>query len=153
MLVTEVTSTQLNEYFAIPYDMFGWIAPGGKVMLATPKQSASSHVYYHKEVAKELGFSGYVAAWKAGYVRWFCEGGELVMETNQPISEQLIATVTKGAKTIEKLAQNPDKFRHFDGTRSAFHIMDYCMDAKGFYESRESVAALVAVMKRRLEKQ
>ena len=79
MLVTEVTSTQLNEYFAIPYDMFGWIAPGGKVMLATPKQSASSHVYYHKEVAKELGFGSHKAAWKAGYVRWLCEDGVLII--------------------------------------------------------------------------
>ena len=153
MLITEVTNTQLNEYFPIIYDMFGWIAPGGKVMRATKKQSADpKKSYIHSQLAKEWRLGSTKSAYRAGYVRWLCRDGILVMETEQPISDNLITTVNTAVQAIEKLAQDPKNFRHFPGTKDAFHILFYQMGAKNFYREADSLRELVQAMRGHLER-
>ena len=102
MLIVEVTNKPLDEEFLsyLPYDLFGWIEPSGKLLLASKAQERSSKTYYHEIMIGEKGFSSKQAAFKEGWVRWLVERNTIYMESNQPVSEQLIKTVQKGVKNI-----------------------------------------------------
>jgi hypothetical protein len=154
MRITEIFN--LNEYFSMPYEMWGWIAPGGKVHLATADMARSQKSYIHSDMIKKLRFPGYVKAWQAGWVRWFVLYGELKMETSEKISPELITTVTQGIKNITKLASDPNKIRHFfddDEDTLPVYIWTYTLDAGGgtFYkEEIESPQTLINLMQREL---
>ena len=151
MLIKEMINTALDEEFLMDYDLFGWIDPSGKLLLASPAQAASSKLYYHEIMIGEKGFSSKQAAFKEGWVRWLVERNTIYMESNQPVSEQLIKTVQKGVKNIEKVAQDPKKTSHFKGRMArmgeAIFIMGYHLDTKDFHESTDSLKLLVDRMK------
>lgn len=153
----KISEMQLNEYFSMDYDMFGWIAPGGVVHLATPEQAAHpTKNYFHPQVAGDLGVGGYIKAWKAGYVRWLIEENELRLETNRSITPELIETVHKGVKSIEKLTKQPIKFGHFEGpkakSKQPFEILYYKMEARNVEIYSESLSDLIRRMKLKLKK-
>lgn len=135
---------RLNEIFGMNYDMFGWIAPGGKVILATPNQAASDETVFHGQVARELmGLKSYDAAFKAGYVRWLLEDGILEMEnTALNPTDELVDTINKGVKNIEKITKEPKKYKHFKGANARsgepLHIMSYQYQMKFQNGLRES---------------
>ena len=153
MLIVEVTNKPLDEEFLsyLPYDLFGWIEPSGKLLLASKAQERSSKTYYHEIMIGEKGFSSKESAFHAGWVRWFVERNTLYMQTIQPISEELIKRVIKGVKNIEKVAQDPAKISHFQGPMAksgqGVFVMKYHLDAQDFHESTDSLKLLVDRMK------
>lgn len=109
---------RINEFFEMNYDMFGWLAPGGKVILATPKQAKAPNPIFHVDVAYELlGISTYEQAFEKGYIRWLLRNGMLKMEnTELPANdEDILNTLSVGVPAIEQLAKTPAKFKHFVG--------------------------------------
>lgn len=149
---------RIDEVFVMEYDMFGWLAPGGKVILATPAMAKAPGEYIHTTVAQELlGFGTYSEAFKNGYVRWLAEGGELMLEnTVMPANDEgIINTVKKGIESIEKIAKTPAKFKHFDGWNAQqqkpmfFHSYEYTGGARftdPSYFLQESARALIQRM-------
>ena len=158
MLITEVINTKLDEYFSMPYDMFGWIAPGGKLILATAKQAKSDEQYLHSDLASDfVGRPSYTAAYDAGYIRWFLQNGRLDMYTPNPVTQDLIDTIDTGIAAIEKVAGDPSKFNHFNGDQAKkgerMYIIKYRLDARDFWANKESRYALITAMKGKLENQ
>lgn len=153
MLITEITSRPLDEEFLshLNYDLFGWIEPGGKLLLASVAQAHSSKTYYHEVMIGEKGYRSKKEAFAAGWVRWFVQRNTLYMQTSKYINEELIKTISKGVKNIEKVAQNPAKISHFQGPMAkkgqAIFIMQYHLDATGFSETTDTFKKLLDYMK------
>lgn len=150
-----IKKAKINEQFITEYDMFGWISPNGS--LITPrKEDAKSRPYVtHTELIPSIG--SYEGAFREGYVRWLIKYDKLYLESNQPISQDMLENIKKGVPQIEKLASEPKNFNFYPGVNAyrqakanqPLHILYYRLEAKDFAHTADSLKDLLAVASRR----
>jgi hypothetical protein len=106
MLINEIFNPYLN------YAMFGWISPTGVIKMATPSHAQQDELVDHISLEADLGLgSDYSDAFEKRWVRWGINGDRLFLECWW--TPGVKATISRGVRSILKLCENPNKFRHF----------------------------------------
>lgn len=153
MLITELTQ-RLQEFFLMSYSAWGWMLPGGVIKMANPAQAKDHKSWIHTTMARDLGKSGYDAAFKAGWIRWYVEDNTLWLNT-WVWKPTHVATISKGIKNIEKIVSDPKKIRHF-GPDDEVVILKYIFELESpeayVYAEANTVSALLVKIKREVAK-
>ena len=139
-------SDTLNEKFSpvLGYDAFGWVSPSGEIIMPTEEDAQYPLTITHAELLKGVKN-------RNAYIKWYLLNSTLTFSIWEKPSKALGKRIGNAARTIEKILENPDTFRHFIGLDARMNsrqnkpliITEYCADIEGFYQVSSSVSELL----------